>query len=263
MAILLNGKEVAEAILRPVRQQILDLKKQKIVPCLAIILVGEEPESLIYIRQKVKKAEEIGVRVRVFKFNEQTTGTEIEKLLKKLNKDPKIHGIMVQLPLPFHLNPDKILPVIAPEKDVDGLVPHSFYPPACAAGIMKILDFYRLSVNNKKVVILGFGRVVGRPLFKLMKEAGAKVATADIKNLDVLRSADVLVGALPIKDVIKPEMVKKGAVVIDAAKNVTGGVEKVAGYLTPKIGGIGPMTVAMLLKNLVEASQRQQSKQRS
>uniref|UniRef100_A0A7V3JAB1 Bifunctional protein FolD n=1 Tax=candidate division CPR3 bacterium TaxID=2268181 RepID=A0A7V3JAB1_UNCC3 len=262
MAILLDGRKVAEAILRPVRQQVLDLKKKKIVPCLAIILVGEEPESLIYIRQKVKKAEEIGVRVRVFKFSEQTTETEIEKLLEKLNKNPKIHGIMVQLPLPSHLNPDEILSAIVPEKDVDGLTPHSFYPPACAAGIMKILEFYRLSVNNKKVVILGYGRVVGKPLFKLMKEAGAKVATADIKDVDVLRSADVLVGALPIKDVIKPEMVKRGVIVIDAAKNVSVGVEKVASYLTPKIGGVGPMTVAMLLKNLVRASQRQQLKHR-
>jgi len=263
VAILLDGKKVAEAILRPVRQQILDLKRKKIVPSVAIILVGEESESLIYIRQKAKKAKEIGVRVKIFKLNEKTTGTEIEKLLKKLNEDTKIHGIMVQLPLPFHLNPDEILQVIAPEKDVDGLTPNSPYPPACAAGIMKILDFYRLSVKNKKVVILGYGRVVGRPLFKLMKEAGAKVSTADIKNLDALRSADVLVGALPIKDIIKPEMVQKGAVVIDAAKNVSVGVEKVAGYLTPKIGGVGPVTVAMLLKNVVEASQRQQSKQGS
>jgi len=258
MAIVLNGKKVAEQILKPVRQQVLELKKKKILPCVAIILVGSESESLNYVRQKEKKANEIGAIVKIFHLDAQTTGAEIKKLLAGLNKDAKIHGIVVQLPLPFHLSPDKILQVIAPEKDVDGLTPNSPYSPACAAGIMKMLNFYKISVKKKKVVILGCGRVVGKPLFGLMKKAGARVVFGKIGDLNLSCSADILVGALSAHNIIKPYMVKKGAVVIDAAKNVGFGVEKVAGYLTPKIGGVGPITVAMLLKNLIEASQRQQ-----
>jgi methylenetetrahydrofolate dehydrogenase (NADP+)/methenyltetrahydrofolate cyclohydrolase len=260
MAILLDGKKVAEKILKPVGQEILRLKKKGIVPCLSIILVGEEDShSLTYIREKRKKAKEIGIKIRFFRFKKQISVSEIKNLIKKLNKTPRVHGILVQLPLPSHFDTDKILKLISPAKDVDGLLPNSPYPPACASGIIEILSFYNIPIKNKKVVIVGAGRVVGQPLFKLIKKAGADVLLCNTKtkNLKKLtKKADILVGATPVENLIKPDMVKKDAVVIDVTKNIQNDVKKVASFLTPKIGGVGPMTVAMLLKNVVEAAKR-------
>jgi len=249
MAQILDGKKVAREILKPI--------KKGLAPTLAIILVGKEPKSLIYVREKRKKAKEIGIKTLLFKFKKEAKESQIKNLIKKLNQDPKVHGILVELPLASPLNPEAILKIIDPKKEVDGLTSRSPYPPACASGIMKLLSFYKIQVKDKKVVILGKGRVVGRPLSKLMKKAGAKVTLCDeeTKNLkSKTKKAEILIGATPIEDIIKPEMVKKGAVVIDASRNVREDVKKVASYLTPKIGGVGPVTVAMLLKNLIEAA---------
>jgi methylenetetrahydrofolate dehydrogenase (NADP+)/methenyltetrahydrofolate cyclohydrolase len=260
MAILLDGKKVAEKILKPVRKEILKLKKKGIVPFLSIILVGkEDPNSLTYIREKRKKAREIGVLVKVYKFDKEIQADEIKKLITKLNKNPSIHGILVQLPLPKNLDTEAILQTIDPKKDVDGLLPSSPYQPACASGILKILSFYKIPVKNKKVIIVGAGRIIGQPLFKLMKNKGIDVTLIEskTKNLESkTKKADILIGATPIKNIIKSSMVKKGTVVIDAAKNVQKDVKKIASYLTPKIGGVGPTTVAELLKNVVKAAQR-------
>lgn len=254
MTTIMDGKQVAEEILKPVRTKVLELKKRGIFPCLAIILVGNNPDSMIYIKQKIKKAKEIGIEIKLFHCQDHFTEDEVKALIDRLNFNSKIHGILLQLPLPSNFDTEAIIQRIMPKKDVDGLTSNSPFSPACAAGIMKILSFYKIDVKNKKVVILGAGRLVGRPVFKLMQQAGAQVVFADIKDLQLIQSADILIGALPCKNVIRPNMVKKGAVVIDASCNVAEGVEKVAGYLTPRIGGVGPTTVAMLLKNVVEAA---------
>lgn len=256
-AILLNGQKVAEKILKPLKKDILKLKEKGIVPTLAIILVGEEdPQSLVYIREKRKKAKELGISLKLFKLKKETKEKEVKRLIQRLNQDVRVSGILVQLPLPKHLNPQEILETIDPKKEVDGLTPLSPYPPACARGILEILSFYHLKVENKKIVIVGAGRVVGKPLFHLLKDK-AKVILSDRRTKDLkslTKSADILICATPVPDLIGPEMVKKKAIVIDVNKNVKKEVKKVASFLTPKIGGVGPTTVAILLKNLIKAT---------
>lgn len=252
MTVILDGLKVAEEILKPVKKDILDLKQKGIIPYLAVILIGEEdPQSVIYIREKRRKAKEIGIKVKVYKLKQETKFEEIRDLIENLNQDLKISGIIIQLPMPKHLNTDQVLSLINPKKDVDSLIPVSPYTPTCAGGIMEILKFYHLPVRNQKVIILGAGRLVGQPLFKLMEEAEAKVIFGELKDA---KSADILVGATPLKNIIKLKMVKKGAVVIDAAQNVSPEVKRVAGFVTPKFGGVGPVTVSMLLKNVVVAA---------
>ena len=255
--ILINGYKVAKEILQPARREILDLKKRDIIPFLAIIMAGDDKESSIYIGEKAKKAKEFGVKTQIFRLKSKTTTAELKKIITKLNYDKKISGILVQLPLPKQINIDEILNTILPEKEVDGITPTSPYSPACATGIMKILAYYKIDPKEKKVVIVGRGRIVGRPLFVLMQKAAAHVVCISPKDenlVKLLNGADIVVGAANLRDFIKKDMIKKGAVVIDAAKNVNNDVAEVARYLTPRIGGVGPVTVAMLLKNVVDAA---------
>jgi len=254
MVVILDGKKVAKEIFRETQTRLEQLKKRKIIPCLAIILVGNNPESIIFVKQKLKKAKELGIKVKIFKLPQKTSYEKVAKLLEELNSSSEVGGILIQLPLPPHISQERILEKIAPNKEVDGLTQHSPFPPACASGIIRMLKFYKIELKGKKVLILGQGRVVGKPLYSLIKQKGAQVSFVELDEVKKLKSADILISAIPIKDVIKPEMIKKGAVVVDVAKNVNPKVAEVAGYLTPQRGGVGPVTVATLLENTVKAA---------
>ncbi|MCX6806621.1 MAG: bifunctional 5,10-methylenetetrahydrofolate dehydrogenase/5,10-methenyltetrahydrofolate cyclohydrolase [Candidatus Berkelbacteria bacterium] len=256
----MDGYKVAEKILKPVRAEILDLKKKRIIPGLAIIVIGDQDsQTFIYVREKKKKAKEIGIRTKVFKLSQGVKFKEVKDLIESLNKNPKISGILVQLPIPKHLDIEKVLNLVNLKKDVDGLAKHSPYISACASGISEILSFYHIDLKNKKVAIVGAGRIVGAPLNKMLKKQNVNVVvystkTSNLKSLT--RKADVLIGAASTQNFIGQEMVKNGAVIIDAAKNFKEDVKDKASFLTPKVGGVGPVTVASLLKNVAKAASK-------
>lgn len=244
--IILDGKRIADRILEGLRREVKKLPPIKLV----VVLVGDNSKSLKYIKQKEKAAEKIGVGFKLFKFNENINEQELTRKIEKIVKDKTNTGIIVQLPLPSYINTQKILNLIPKEKNAEFEFP-------TASGIMKMLEEYSINVKEKKVVIVGKGRLVGQPLVAMMKKAGANVVVCDSKtrslNLQTLK-ADILVSATGRPCLIKENMIKKGAVIIDAG---TGDVdfEKVknkAAYITPPIGGVGPMTVAMLFSNLVK-----------
>lgn len=262
MTKILFGDKVASKILRETQEDIIKLKKKKVTPALDVILAGQDPESLIYVREKKKKAIKLGIKFKLHRLPVDIKEKKIIELIKKLNQEPRISGILVQLPLPGHLDPDKILETVKSQKEIDGITLNSPYPAACAQGILEILSFYKIPFLDKKIVILGAGRIIGRPLFRLFKKQAADVTVCDekTKNITALtKKADILIGAMPVKDFVGKDMVKIGAVVIDAAKNIKKEVKDVAGYLTPQIGGVGPVTVAQLLKNVVTAAKTSDS----
>ncbi len=250
----INGRKIAEEVLRPVKKEIARLTKGQIVPHLAIILVGNDAESIIYIKEKQKKAKELGVKITLFQYKEKSRHEEIVAQIAKLNQDKNISGILLQLPLPKSFDTDKIINSIDPKKDVDGLRPNSPYPMPCVSAILKILAKEKIGLKNKKIVIIGIGRLVGKPLFKIFKERKYNVSliSSQDKNLPKLvKSADILICASKNKNIIKKGMIKEGAVVIDAACNVKTDAIKNALCITPQIGGVGPITVAILLQNVV------------
>lgn len=255
MVKFLSGQKVAEKIFQRLKREISVLKKKGIVPTLSVILVGKDKESLIFLREKKKRAEKLGIILKVVQFPKKTKEGEIIKKIRGLNEKKDIHGIVVQLPLPPHLQTERILKEISPEKDIDCLS-SSLYPPPTAKGVLKLLSAYKIPIKKKKMVILGMGRLVGRPLSLLAKKAGAFVLTCR-KGKDLsskTKKADILVSATGSPGLIKKEMVKKKATVIDVAKDVEREVEKIASYITPKIGGVGPLTIALLFDNLIKAA---------
>lgn len=274
---VLAGPPVAAALLAEVQAQAAALP---VVPNLVIVRVGEDPASVSYVRGKARKAAEVGLRSDVHALPEHTTAPDLLALIARLNADPDVHGILVQLPLPSHLNEDEVLLAIDPRKDVDGLHPMNVgrlwtgrpgLAPCTPAGIMRMLGHYGLPVAGQRVVIVGRSVLVGRPLAALMLNAHATVTVAHsrTRNLgDLTRQADLLVVAVGHAHLITPDMVRPGAVVIDVGINrvdgpdgagrLTGDVHPdvagVAGALTPVPGGVGPMTVAQLLANTVLAA---------
>lgn len=283
MATIIDGKELAKKIREKLKKECIDLKKEGIIPKFAVILVGDNPASKVYVRNKSKAAEETGII-----FEEHLLDTNIEQkqlidLIEKLNHQKNIHGILLQSPLPNHLDINEAFRTIAPEKDVDGFHPANVgklvlgqdtFVSCTPYGIMKMLEEYKIDLEGKNVVIIGRSNIVGKPLYQCCLNKNATVTTCHSKTKDITaytKKADVIMVAIGKPKFLTKDMVKEGAVIIDVGINRTEGkkiigdvdfeeVEKIASYITPVPGGVGPMTIAMLMNNVIKAA-RQQGKQ--
>lgn len=275
---LIDGKTIAQNIRIQLRDEVTELKKQKNkVPGLATILVGEDPASQVYIKNKNKSCEELGMHSVHHHLAATTSESELLALIQNLNSDNQVHGILVQLPLPKQINADRVLNAIDPQKDVDGFHPMNMgslvigrpgLRPCTPFGVMKLLESIGYDLSGKHAVVIGRSNIVGKPMALMLLAAHATVTIchSKTKNIaDVVRQADVVVGAVGIAHFVKGDWIKKGAVVIDVGINrlPTGklagdvdfeGASKNASFITPVPGGVGPMTIAMLLWNTVQAA---------
>lgn len=275
--IILNGKKLSQEIKAELAAEVLELKEQGVVPGLAVIIVGNNSASEIYVKNKKQACEEIGMYSEIHKLEEEISQDELLEVIGKLNADEKVHGILVQLPLPTHINKEKIILAIDPKKDVDCFHPENIgkvflgqeiFPPCTPAGILEILKRSEIEIVGKDVVIVGRSNIVGKPLALMMINSGATVTVchSKTKNLEEKCSkADILVSAVGKTGLITKDMIKQGAVVVDVGMNrddegkLTGDVDflevsQTASAITPVPGGVGPMTIAMLLKNSVQSA---------
>jgi len=274
---IIDGKRIAKKIKAELKNEVLNLKKKGVIPELAVILVGENPSSKIYVKNKEKACQEIGIISKVYTFGKNVVQKDILSLIFRLNRDKKINGILVQLPLPKKFDTKRIINMIDPEKDVDCFHPENVgrlflgFPrffPCTPAGIMEILSRNNLKIAGKNMVIVGRSNVVGKPLAVMATNADATVTLAHSKTKKLKEKclwADILVSATGKIGLIKADMVKQGAIVIDVGINynksgkLTGDVDfervkRKAMAITPVPGGVGPMTIAMLLKNTIKAA---------
>lgn len=272
---ILNGKELSKIINNSLREEVRELvQKYKVTPKMAIVLVGEYDASVVYVRNKVKAATQAGILADVIHLESEVTQAEVNKIIDELNNDPSVHGIIVQLPLPKHLNEFDLINRIVDYKDIDGF--HLLnkgrlfsgkpsFLPATPYGIIELLDHYGIEILGKLAVVVGRSNIVGKPAATLLlnRDATVVIAHSHTKNLaELTRQADILVVAVGKVNLITADMVKPGVVVIDVGTNRINGklcgdvdferVKEVASYITPVPGGVGPMTIAMLLKNTVE-----------
>jgi len=274
----IDGKEIAQIVKDLVKKAVEELRIQKFTPCLATVLVGDNPASATYVKNKHKACEEVGIATKDHKLSSNITQTELNEIIDNLNKDKSIHGILVQLPLPDQINEFATISRISPLKDVDGLTPHNVgllamnkaALVACTPlGIMEMFDYHNINLQGKNVVLINRSNLIGKPLYHLLLKRDATVITchSKTKNLEELcRLADIIITAVGdrTKFILTPDMIKKGAVVIDVA--ISRYEEKLVGdsdydkiiqkasFATPVPGGVGPMTVAMLLKNTITAA---------
>ena len=289
MAELIDGKKVSKAIKDELRAEVEELKSKNVIPGLAAVLVGDNPASQIYVSSKAKACEKIGIFSDVIRRPAETTQEELAKIIDDLNNRKDIDGILVQSPIPKHLDELAITLLINPAKDVDGFHPHSVgmmligdptFLPCTPHGIMVMMERYNIDPSGKEVVIIGRSNIVGKPMAALLvqKAPGANATvtichsrTADIDK--VCRRADILIAAMGVPEFVTGDMIKEGAVVIDVGQNRIDDATKKKGYrlvgdvkfdecepkasfITPVPGGVGPMTIAMLLKNTVISARR-------
>ncbi len=276
--IKIDGKEIAQHVKDRVKKAVEELKAQNINPCLATVLVGENPASAAYVRTKHKACEEVGIITKDHKLASNITQTELNETIDNLNKDTSVHGILVQLPLPDQLNEFTTTSKISPLKDVDGLTPYNVgllamkkaALVACTPlGVMEMFDYHNINLQGKNVVIINRSNLVGKPIYHLLLERNATVITCHSKteNLEELcRLADIIITAVGdrTKFTLTPDMIKEGAIVIDVAisrneERLVGDTDfdqiiQKASFATPVPGGVGPLTVAMLLKNTITAA---------
>jgi len=269
MAIQINGKETAATI----RAELAELVAQSdIRPGLAVVLVGDDPASAVYVRNKKRACEEIGYYSESYVLPKETTQDQLLSLIETLNENPKIHGILVQLPLPKHLDEEAVIASISPDKDVDAfhaqnvgkiMLGNYRFLPCTPAGVMELLRRYQVDVTGKECVVLGRSNIVGKPMAMLLLQANGTVTICHSKTKDlkeICRRADILVVAIGKPEFVTGDMIKPGAVVIDVGINrradgtLCGDVcyaqaEPIASMITPVPGGVGPMTIAMLMKN--------------
>ncbi|HNX13476.1 MAG TPA: bifunctional methylenetetrahydrofolate dehydrogenase/methenyltetrahydrofolate cyclohydrolase FolD [Oscillospiraceae bacterium] len=277
MAILIDGKALAAKVKDEVAEDAALLRERGIVPCLTVILVGEDSGSQIYVRNKKKACEENGIASRSFELPENTSESRILELVSELNADPTVDGILIQQPLPKHLDPVRLMESVDPKKDVDCLTYDScgrlmsgrpYFLPCTPAGIMRMLLEYNISVSGKNCVVVGRSGIVGRPMAMMLLWQNGTVTVCHSKTKDLAaecRRADILIVATGKRDLVTADMVKDGCVVIDVGMNRDENgklhgdvdfvnVEKKAYAITPVPGGVGPMTIAMLLKNTISAA---------
>lgn len=276
---LIDGVALSRQWRALLSDRVVALKARGTQPGLAVILVGDHPASQVYVRNKVKACQEVGIHSVLETYPSSLGEDALLARLRALNADPAIHGILVQLPLPPHLDAQRVIEAIAPEKDVDGfhvanagalMVGQPGFRPCTPYGCMKMLEHIGLDLRGKHAVVIGRSNIVGKPMALMLLQANATVtvchsATADLAHHT--RQADVIVAAVGKRNVLRADMVKPGAVVIDVGMNrddkgkLCGdvdfeGVRQVAGWITPVPGGVGPMTITMLLANTVEAAER-------
>ena len=276
---IISGKEISAAIKEEIRQDIARMVEQGKQPGLAVVLVGEDPASQVYVRNKAKTCEQLGMYSEVHRLAASTTESDLLALIAKLNHDPRIDGILVQLPLPEHINEKAVIGAIAVDKDVDGFHPINVgylmigddsYLPCTPAGVIEMLKRSNIELAGKHAVIVGRSNIVGKPVSMLLLREHATVTichsrTANMES--ITKQADILVAAVGKAKMIKNEHVKPGAVIVDVGINrladgsLAGDVDfddvkDIAGWITPVPGGVGPMTIAMLMKNTLEAAKK-------
>lgn len=279
VATILDGRMLSKKIRTDVSKKVSLLKQEGITPKLVVILVGEDPASQVYVRNKRRTAHALGIEAVDIRLPENVEEDELIRLIDELNSDRTVHGILVQLPLPKHINENKVTHRIIPAKDVDGFHPLNIGKlfmnipgplPCTPRGIMEFFKEYDIPVSGKRVVIVGRSNIVGRPMAALLvnSDATVTIAHSKTKNLaEVTKQADILIVAIGKGEFIDENYVKKGAVVIDVGMNRNNdgklvgdvnmeSVSKVASYITPVPGGVGPMTIAMLMKQTVELAER-------
>ena len=277
MAVVIDGKSLAKKIREGLKDDVAKLKKKGIIPKLAVIMVGDDKASKVYVKNKSKACEEIGIEYEEFLRNSDITMDELLSLIDELNARDDIHGILLQSPIPKHLDINKAFNIIDYRKDVDGFNPvnvgklvigEDCFISCTPFGVMKMLEEYGIDIEGKNAVVVGRSNIVGKPLAQclLAKNATVTICHSRTKNIhQITTNADILVAALGKPRYIKDTMVKEGAVVIDVGINRTEdgklvgdvdfeSVSKKASYITPVPGGVGPMTIAMLMTNLVKAA---------
>ncbi len=274
----IDGVAVANSVKDRIRAAIVELKNEGVEPCLATVLVGDDEASASYVTSKQKDCAEIGIATKDHRLPQSFTQKELDSLIDLLNNDKTVHGILVQLPLPDHLDEFAVITRIAPIKDVDGLTPYNMgllasgralLKPCTPSGIMEIFDYYKIELAGKHAVVINRSNLVGRPLYHLLLEKNVTVTTCHSKTRDLKShclEGDIIVSAVGERSrfTLTQDMVKEGAVVIDVGTSRREGklagdvdydnVVKKASYVTPVPGGVGPMTRAMLLKNTVTAA---------
>ncbi len=282
-ASIIDGKTISTTIRKSVTRDTAEFVVQTgITPHLAAVLIGDDPASQVYVRNKERACEACGLKSTLHRLPADTTQAQLAELVAKLNADASVHGILVQLPLPIHLDPTPILDAILPGKDVDGFHPENVglmlqgrprFLPCTPHGVMKMLQYENIQTAGKHVVVIGRSDIVGKPMAALLVQRGADATvtichsrTADIGA--ITRQADILIAAVGIPEFVKGDMIKPGAVVIDVGINrvndkLVGDVDfaaasKIAAAITPVPGGVGPMTITMLLQNTLEAARQAQ-----
>ncbi|MBE7025954.1 MAG: bifunctional methylenetetrahydrofolate dehydrogenase/methenyltetrahydrofolate cyclohydrolase FolD [Ruminococcaceae bacterium] len=283
MAIIMDGKALAKKVKMQQKEQAEILKAKGVEPCLAVVIVGENPASKVYVAGKIRDCEEVGITSREYALPASTTQDELLALVSELNNDDSVSGFIVQLPLPSHIDEKTILDAIDPKKDVDAFHPINVgkimigdydFLPCTPAGVMELLEEYKIDISGKECVVVGRSNIVGKPqaMLLLHKNGTVTVCHSRTKNLsDVTRRADILVVAIGKGEFVTGDMIKEGAVVIDVGMNrndegkLVGDVhfesaKEKASYITPVPGGVGVMTRAILMKNAIKAAQLNQDK---
>jgi methylenetetrahydrofolate dehydrogenase (NADP+)/methenyltetrahydrofolate cyclohydrolase len=276
---IIDGKLLSQTLRTEVKRRAAKLDQQGNRPGLCVILVGADSASHVYVRNKVAACEDCGFYSVLEKYDADFTQTQLLERIRVRNNDPKIHGILVQLPLPKHIDAQAIISAIAAEKDVDGfhisnagglMTGNPLFRPCTPYGVMKMLESINYPVRGANAVIVGASNIVGKPQAMLLLQAGATVTICNSKTRDLgahTRNADILVVATGKRNIVTAEMIKPGAVVIDVGMNRDpdgrlcgdvdyAGVKEIAGFITPVPGGVGPMTITMLLVNTIEAAER-------
>lgn len=278
MGKIIDGRAVAAEVCLGIKARVQAIAEKGVTPKLAVVLVGDNPASRAYVGMKEKKAAELGIATAGYKLSAEISEDELIALVKELNGDASIHGILVQLPLPKHISEERVLMNISPAKDVDGLHPvnagmlmtgRKGFVPCTPKGCVKLVESTGVDIAGKNCVVLGRSNIVGKPaaILMLAKNATVTMCHSRTENLgDITRGADILISAVGVPNLITVDMIKPGAVVIDVAQcrvndawrgdvDFEGALE-VAGHITPVPGGVGPMTIAMLMENTVEAAEK-------
>ncbi len=276
---IIDGVALSARLRADVAARVLAVKARGVTPGLAVILVGEDPASAVYVRNKVKACSDTGVRSVFEKYDATLSEAELLARIASLNADPTIHGILVQMPIPKHINPHKVIEAISTAKDVDGYATLSAgelmtgqpgFRPCTPYGCMKLIESTGIDLRGKHAVVIGRSNTVGKPMALLLLQANATVTVCHSATVDMgyyTRQADVIVAAVGRRNVLTADMVKPGAVVIDVGMNRNddgklcgdvdfAGVRPLASFITPVPGGVGPMTITMLLVNTLEAAER-------
>jgi methylenetetrahydrofolate dehydrogenase (NADP+)/methenyltetrahydrofolate cyclohydrolase len=274
---ILDGKAVAAQVRAKVKDEVLRLAQRGIRPGLAVVVAGDNPASRVYVRNKARACEETGVHSVVHEYDASVQQDELLRRVAELNQDAAVHGILVQLPLPPHIDADRVLRAVSPEKDVDGFHPSNLgellagtpkLVPCTPAGVVRLIEHAGIEVAGRKAVVIGRSNIVGKPLALLLLQKDATVTISHSRSADiesVTRQADILIAAVGRPKLVTAGMVKPGACVIDVGVNrlpdgsLAGDVDfdavkNVAGWITPVPGGVGPMTIAMLLENCLKAA---------
>lgn len=280
MAEIIDGKELAKKVRKELKQEVEKLKENGIYPKLAVIMVGDDPGSQVYVRNKSTACKKVGIEFEEYLFESNFSEEDLLELINKLNKDDSIHGILLQSPVPKHININKAFRTISPYKDVDGFNPvnvgnltigEDAFISCTPYGIVKMLEEYNIETVGKSAVILGRSNIVGKPMIQCMlnKNSTVTVCHSKTQNIgEIVKRADIVIAAIGKPKFVTADMIKDGAVVIDVGINrledgtICGDVDydkvsQKAKYITPVPGGVGPMTIAMLLTNVIKSAKRE------